>query len=76
MPLPAAATEQARAALVAAGITGLQITSQRTGTDYVTTWVRAGVGIAGRVLSVLRDLPGAVTGGSAPEVWVRRRVDG
>jgi hypothetical protein len=73
MPQPAVATDQARAALAAAGITGLRITSQRTGTAFVTTWVRVGPGMADRVLAILRELPGgAGSGGGGAEVWARR----
>lgn len=66
MPLlPTTASEDARAALAAAGIKVLAITSQRTGTDYVTTTVRVKVGDADRVLAVLRNLAygGASAGG-------------
>jgi len=77
--LPAEASENARVALAAAGITGLAITSQRQGTDYVTTTVRVSVGDANRVLAVLRKLPyggssGTRKSGNAHEVWISRRV--
>jgi hypothetical protein len=77
--LPAEATQQARAALAAAGFSGLVIDSYRSGTDYVTTTVRVSVGHADRVLAVLRRLPyGGASGtrrnGNAHEVWISRRV--
>ena len=76
MPLlPNKASEDARAALAAAGIKVLAITSQLTGADYVTTTVRVEVGDADRVLAVLRDLAyGGPSGGQGSEVWISRRV--
>jgi hypothetical protein len=77
--LPAEASENARAALAAAGFTGLAINSQRNGTDYVTTTVRVSVGDADRVLAILRNLSyrsgsGTRRSGKAYEVWISRRV--
>jgi hypothetical protein len=73
--LPTRASEDARAALAAAGIKVLAITSQRTGTDYVTTTVSVEVGDADRVLAVLSNLAyGGASGGRGNEVWIRRRV--
>lgn len=78
--LPAEATENGRAALAAAGFTGLAITSQRNGTDYVTTTVRVSVGDANRVLAVLSCATchtgqlGRAEERKAHEVWISRRV--
>jgi hypothetical protein len=64
--LPAEASEDARAALAAARITVLAITSQRNG-DMVTTTVRVNVGDADRVLAVLRKLPYGGTSSAGEE---------
>jgi hypothetical protein len=77
---PAEADQQAARALSSAGFTGLDISSQRTGTAYVTTTVRGvSVGNADRVLAVLRNLPyagpsGKGWRGKTYEVWISRRV--
>jgi hypothetical protein len=76
---PTEASQQAGAALAAAGLPGLTINSSRTGTGYVTTAVRVGVGDADRVLAVLRTLPYAASSGAGwrgkvYEVWISRRV--
>jgi hypothetical protein len=76
---PEQATYEANAALAAAGLSGLTITSVRSGTAYVTTTVSVSVGDADRVLAVLRALPyagasGAGWRGKTYEVWISRRA--
>jgi hypothetical protein len=71
---PHQASEEARAALAAAGFTGLHIDSFVTGGAYVTTRVRVSAGIADRVLAILRGLPSpGPSGGGPSEVWISRR---
>ena len=78
--LPAEASQQAVKALAAAGLTGLDVRSERHGTAIVTTTVRVSVGDANRVLAVLRTLPYLASSGRAGwrggfyEVSIDRRV--